>query len=229
VILSSALQIALADGLVVRNVARAVGKRQRPTNLNEADPKLNCWSLAEAQTFLAAAKHAGAQHAALFHFAIDTGMRRGEICGLRWTDVNLEAATVRVEQQLLNWKTDPPVFGPPKSKSGKRTIDINAETVRLLAAHKSAQASLKMRCRMIYHDLGLVFARDWADTRNLDTLGLPLNPDDLSNRALARIQKAANVRRISFHGCGIRARPCYSALACRFTRSRRGSATPSRV
>lgn len=200
VILSSALQIALADNLVTRNVARAVGKRQRPKNLNEADPKLNCWSLAEAQTFLAASKGSGPQLAALFALAIDTGMRRGEICGLRWADVNLEAATVRVEQQLLNWKTSPPVFGPPKSKSGKRTVDINAETVRLLVAHKSAQASLKMRNRTIYHDLGLVFARDWADTRNLDTLGLPLNPDDLGNRAFARVQKAANVRRISFHG-----------------------------
>lgn len=93
-----------------------------------------------------------------------------------------------------------PVFGPPKT--GKpRTISLAAETLELLRVHKRHQAALKMKNRSTYHDLGLVFAKEWQDVRKTsDTLGQPLQSNNLGQREYATLIKAAGVRPIKFHG-----------------------------
>lgn len=197
VIISNALKSAVTKGKLTRNVATNVEGRpsaRKPDN----DAQENCWTLEETQTFLAASKNASPQLAALCHLAIDTGMRRNEMLGLRWEDVDLEKGTVRVDHQLLKSK-EAPRFGPTKNGQ-PRTVDINDETVRLLREHRRTQAELKMANRTTYHDHNLVFVRDWPDLRHREMLGLPLNPDDVGFRLFQNIVKAAEVRRITFHG-----------------------------
>jgi integrase len=120
-------------------------------------------------------------------------MRKGELCGLRWEDVELEAGKVRVVHQLLSASlTDAgeAVFGP--TKTGKvRTITVGANTVALLREWRKAQREEKMAHRDNYHDLGLVFTK-------VD--GTPMQINNFGQREYAALIRAASVRPIKFHG-----------------------------
>jgi hypothetical protein len=80
------------EGLVTRNVAALViGK---PHVKRDHDLlRRNCWEPEEARAFLAAAKAAGPQPAARYAFALDSGARKNELCGLQWGDVNRDNGT----------------------------------------------------------------------------------------------------------------------------------------
>jgi integrase len=197
-IVSGALKAAMLEGLVTRNVATLViGK---PAIRRDHDRlRQNCWEAHEAHAFLVAAKAAGAQPAALYAFALDSGARKGELCGLQWNDLDLDKGSVTLVRQLVK-PGRVPVFGPIKNEM-PRTVDLGAETIELLKAHKRSQAEIKMRNRKAYHDLGLGFAKEWGDLHGReDSLGLPLQSNNLGQREFARVLKAANVRRITLHG-----------------------------
>jgi len=129
--------------------------------------------------------------------ALDSGARRNELAGLRWTDLDLANARVRIERQLRTGGPAP-VFGPVKNKM-PRSIEISTETVALLRRHRGQQAELKLRNSAAYRDLGLVFAKEPADRRHQDTLGDPIQVNHL-DREFKKLAHAAGVRRIKLHG-----------------------------
>ena len=91
------------------------------------------------------------------------------------------------------------MFGPTKTGT-IRTVELSAETVDLLKVHKQHQAAIKMRNRQHYHDLGLLFAKEWGDLHNrADSLGLPLQVNTIGERQFGPLTKKAGVRRM-FHG-----------------------------
>ena len=188
---------------------------------DSAEVARNCWEAGEAATFLKAAKAAGPRPAAFYALALDSGARKGELCGLRWTDLDLEKGTVAFVQQLIETdENGAPVFGPIKNDM-PRTLDLGAETVALLKEHKRHQAELKMRNRTLYQDHGLVFAKEWSERyKQTDYLGLPLQTNNMGEREFARIIKAAGVP-----GCATRARRCCSRPVWHRTWCRSGSAT----
>jgi integrase len=199
-ILHSALKAAVLEGLLFRNVASIVVGKPRIRRDN-SDIAANCWEAHEASDFLKAAKAAGERPAAFYALALDSGARKGELCGLQWCDLDLEKGTVTYVRQLIDTdEKGAPVFGPIKDDM-PRTVDLAAETVTLLKDHKGHQAELKMKNRTIYQDHGLVFAKEWGERYGLkDFLGLPLQANNIGEREFARIIKAAKVRRISIHG-----------------------------
>jgi integrase len=92
-----------------------------------------------------------------------------------------------------------PAFGPTKTKTSS-TINLCAETLRLLREHKRQQAELKMKNRATYRDLGLVFALEPGDCFGEEAgLGLPMPVGTLGGRVFKRLMKAAKVRPITFH------------------------------
>src|SRR5262249_16805017 len=91
-------------------------------------------------------------------------------------------------------------FGPTKT-GRSRTVDISADTVALLRAHRRSQAELKLKNGEHYRDLGLVFAKEHADAAHAHALlGTPLQPKNISGGDFTRLLKVADVRRITFHG-----------------------------
>jgi integrase len=197
-VLSSALTAAVRSGLVMRNVASAVVNKPRAPE-DHPEAVANCWTAAEAAAFLVVARAAGPQPAAFFALALDTGMRKSELAGLHWPDVDLAQGRVVVQRQLLTGGASP-VFIPPKGKR-PRAIELAPETVDLLTAHRAHQAALKLRHRRHYRDHGLVFAKPWmALGRTLATIGQPVQINTLGERALAPLIDAAQVRPISLHG-----------------------------
>jgi integrase len=118
---------------------------------------------------------------------ITTGMRRGEILGLRWSDTDLNRATLTVNQSLERVKGKS-VFKSPKTKTSCRTITLPALAVEALKAHRARQAAERLQFGLGKPEL--VFGH--AD-------GSPLDPDSLS-KAFDRLIAATGVRRITFHG-----------------------------
>ena len=197
-VISGALTWAQNKLLLNRNVAKLVDDKPTAREGNE-EVKTQCWNSVEVRAFLREAKAFGQQPAAFYALTLDTGCRKGEICGLRWPNTDLETRKIRIVEQLL--KPGPkPLFGPPKNGRA-RTIHLGSETVRLLKQHKQHQAELKLRNRQHYSDHGLVFAKEWEHLfRGRYTLGDPLQMNNLGQREFKKITEAAKVRTIKFHG-----------------------------
>lgn len=197
VIVSSALKAAMKKRKIQRNVAQLV--LNRPQAPDSQDDAKVVWTAPEAKTFLDTAKTFGPLPAAFYALALDSGMRKGELCGLGWEHFDAEKGTVSVQRSLVK-PGNPPLFGP--TKSGRpRVIRLSAETVSLLKVHRKHQAEVKMKNRATYNDLGLVFAKEWGDVRKHgDTLGDPLQSNNLGQREYAAIIKASKVKAIKFHG-----------------------------
>ena len=199
--LHRALKKAVKDRLLTVNPATDLERRKPETDAPIAAAQEHCWSAAEARLVLAAAKTASPQMAAFTFLALDTGARKSELHGLTWADLDFETSTLNIVRQLDSAKlTEAGVnFGPTKTKR-RRTIALGAETIAQLRAHKRAQSALKMKNRTTYKDFDLLFAKEPVDLQTATAaLGQPLTT--LSEARFQALVKAADVRRIKFHGC----------------------------
>ena len=136
-ILHKALSQAVRWGLVVRNVSDAVDAPRRvkrpPEILTEA----------QARAFLDAV-HQDRLYA-LYVTAITTGMRKAELLGLRWSDVDFESGAIRVSQVALTVHKKGVILSEPKTEKSRRAIDLPEVAVRALREHKARQDKIKAR------------------------------------------------------------------------------------
>ncbi|MGD0121711.1 MAG: site-specific integrase [Candidatus Limnocylindrales bacterium] len=124
----------------------------------------------------------------LWRVAFFTGMRRGELLGLRWRDVDLDGAALSIQQTYIRG-AEGLGYGAPKTAKGRRRITLDAETVGILRAQKRAQATLRIRAGSIWKDNDLVFARED---------GSPIDPDVVSTQ-FYRLTARAGLPRIRLH------------------------------
>lgn len=108
----------------------------------------------------------------LLFVAVWTGMRRGELLGLRWQDIDFDAGTIRVRQTLGAVPGQPLFFKPPKTKKSRRTIEVNEDVLNVLRRHKEEQAKNKLMLGQNYDDKDLVFCQE---------NGQPMHPDTISS------------------------------------------------
>jgi integrase len=116
--------------------------------------KATAWTAGELSRFLDAA--AADRLAALWRLAATTGMRRGELLGLTWRALDLQAARLIVEQQL----TPRLELAPPKSERSRRTVALDPATVDLLRAHRDAQLLERDFAGGGYDDRDLAFCNE---------------------------------------------------------------------
>jgi integrase len=121
--------------------------------------------------------------------AITTGLRRGELLGLRWEDVDLERGTLRVGRSLVREEGRHTV-GETKTRRGRRQVNLTPRTVNALKAHRKRQLEERMRLAGAYKDRGLVFST---------SVGTPVNPENLVNRSFKPLLKKAGLPEIRFH------------------------------
>lgn len=122
--------------------------------------------------------------------ALATGMRRGELLALRWADVDLDGAKLKVERSLEHTKAGGLRFKSPKSRHGRRTITLPASTVADLRAHWKAQQELRLSLGMGKSPAdGLVLCR-------YD--GNPLQPSSIS-RQWWELITGLGLPRVRFH------------------------------
>ncbi len=181
--LRKALQDAFEDGLVRRNAAERAHTKPKDR------PEMRTWSADELATFLATT--APDRDVALYEVAAATGMRRGELLGLRWHDVDIESARLNIRQQLTRsgsgWG-----FGLPKSSKSVRTVDVDPETVEVLREHHESQRFERRAWGTAYRtDLDLVFGRPDGSAED---------PDVIGRRFGRRVTQLATLPAIGLHG-----------------------------
>jgi integrase len=120
---------------------------------------------------------------------LGTGLRRGEVLGLRWSDVDLERHILTVAQSLEQTRAGLS-FKAPKTRRSKRTIALSPSLVEELHGHRAKQAAERPALGLRRDPNGLVFTRIDGD---------PFWPDSVT-KAFAKLITKAQVRRITFHG-----------------------------
>jgi integrase len=135
VTLQMALSQAVRDDVIYRNVAE--GERPRSSRQRRSDDTTALTSR-QVRALLTATR--GTRFEALYVVALHTGLRQGELLGLRWSDVNLDSASPRLSVSQSLKVTDAGLdFGPPKNKASRRSVPLNSTTVAALRAHRTRQ------------------------------------------------------------------------------------------
>jgi len=179
--LHRALRQATRWGLVPRNAAAEANPPRVRT------PEMSPLSPAQARTLLAAAE--GNRLEALYVLAVSTGMRQGELLGLGWEDVDLDARTVRVRRTLTLAKGGPRLT-EPKTKGSRRSIRLTVSAVDALERHQARQQSESAARGHGWNTLGLVFC-----TRQ----GTPIRRDNPHDKHWKPLLGRAGVPDIRFH------------------------------
>jgi integrase len=120
---------------------------------------MQTWTAEEVRAFLDYVRQADERLYALWVLAATTGMRRGELLGLRWADLDLDAARVAIRRTVISVGYEV-CESEPKTKKGRRTIDIDPTTVAALRAHRARQAEERLAWGPAYEDSGRLFARE---------------------------------------------------------------------
>lgn len=178
-LLTAVLRDQMRQGHVVRNVAELVDRIP-------ADPKgADTFTPAELQEVLAHID--GDRYAIAWQLAL-TGLRRGEVAGLRWSDIDLTARTLQISSTRLRFGKHL-VEDSPKSRASRRTLPIPDHLAASLRAARAIQAADRLALGEDYEASGYVV---------VDECGAALSPHALTSR-WARMLKAAGVRHIRFH------------------------------
>ena len=159
------LSIALADAVrlkvIPHNPATDARLPRRPRR------EMTVWTEPEAAAFLASVN--SDRLFPLWRLVVATGLRRGELCGLRWKDVDLVAGTLSVASTRV--VADVVVTGEPKTKAGARVVSLDPETVVALLSWRRRHAEERLAAGSAWSDSGLVF---------VDEFGVPPHPETIT-------------------------------------------------
>ena len=181
-VLHNALERATKRSRIARNVAELV---EPPS---AARVEMRVFSEDEAQRFLAAIK--GDRFETLYVLALSTGMRQGELLGLRWRDVDLERRALQVRQTVAFLRGGGYIFGEPKTAKSRRNVTLTAIATAELRRHRTRQAEARLAVGSAWQDLDLVFCNE---------VGGPIDGSNILQRHFYPLLMRANLPRIRFH------------------------------
>ncbi len=181
-IVHKALADAIDAGMVGINAAeRAKPPRPRATSANE----IRFWEPSELRWFLNLVQDHRLE--AAWHLSAMTGMRRGEVLGLRWKDIAFEAARISVRQALVSVGYEI-ITSTPKNHQA-RVIDIDSGTVEQLQQHRERQRRDRNDWGYDYQDRDLVFCKED---------GTPIHPHTFS-QVFERLVTKSDLPKIRLH------------------------------
>lgn len=192
-VLHRALHDAVRRQHIKRNPVDAVDP---PKATGDDVHEMKVWSAEQAVTFLEAT--CDNRLNLLWRFMVDRGLRRGEACGLRWGDVDLEEVTfsdgrsspgrISIRRALVasGQRLD---VSEPKTKRGRRVVPLSADTVAVLQEQAARQADDAQEWGAAWADTGYVFTQE---------NGQPLNPDRVT-KLFSDVLKTTPVPRIRLH------------------------------
>jgi len=141
----------------------------------------------EVINFLKAAQET--PHYVVFYTALFTGLRRSELVGLRWGDVDVDLARLSVVRTLHRLKSGELVFAEPKSRRSRRVVDLPPSLAVLLRHHREKQEENRWLLGSTLSEADLVFSH--PD-------GTPVDPHSIS-QAFRRLAKSLNLPTTRFH------------------------------
>ena len=168
-IISSALKLAVEQRLIARNPADGCA-------LPKAEHKeMKTLTADQLSTFFREARDSGVYE--LYYLDLATGLRRGELLGLKWTDIDLDRGVLKI-QRAISRQNGKVVEAPLKTKNAYRTLPLSADAIDVLKAQKNKVGS-----------------SEWVFP---SPTGGPMSPDSVLHM-LQRVLKRAGLPRIRFH------------------------------
>ena len=180
--LSIALNTAIKQGILKRNpldnvIAPKVAKKE--VEVWDAETR------AKAMTVLKES-----QYGDFYQLGLMTGMRRGELAGLKWANVNLANQQLQVVNTLQRITGQGLLNGQPKTERSRRSIALSADTVALLHKIRGRQITDQIEVSDAWTDSGYVFT---------DASGMPIDPN-LATRAFKKVLATAGLPKLTIHG-----------------------------
>jgi integrase len=126
---------------------------------------------------------------ALYVLAVHTGLRQGELLGLKWDDIDLEAGALQVRRALITAKGGPRLAAP-KTKGSRRRVSLTAAAAEALKGHLERQVEEIDRAGSLWQENGLVFASE---------TGAPLDRRGITSRRFKPLLKRAGLPHFRFH------------------------------
>jgi integrase len=179
-VLRNALQSAVREEIVPRNVAKLVTISTPKYKINRGltvDQARRVLKVAEDERLYA-----------LYVLALCLGLRRGELLGLRWVDVDLNGGKLEIVQTLQRVRGELR-FVPPKTEDSERTIPLPEICVQTLKDHSERQKTERAQAGIDWDEHGLVFP---------SSVGTPMEPDNL-RRSWGRIRDKAGLDAVRLH------------------------------
>jgi integrase len=182
-VLHRALGDALRWQLVVRNVCDAVHPPRVPKK-----EMLQALTGEQAQQFLEAT--AGDPLEALYVLALTTGMRQGELLGLKWVDLDLALGTLQVRRTITRLAKKGFSVSEPKTAKSRRKIHLTRLAIEVLKRHRLRQHEAKLAAGPAWDEQGWVFC---------NKVGRPIEVGNMIRRSFRRVLNKAGLPVIRFH------------------------------
>ena len=181
VILNGTLDRAVMHEVLVRNPMDKLAFKGKPGEKREV------WTPEQAAAFVRETRED--YQAAALVFALMTGMRRGEVLGLKWDDLDFKKGTLRINRSLVTVNGSAQV-STPKTESSKRLLSLSPDTLAFLKEHWDRQITL-----------ALSKAGDWVETGYVftNTSGEAWHPDSVRT-TMHRVCRKAAIPVITIHG-----------------------------
>jgi integrase len=180
-VLTRAFRDAVRWGHLQRNPCEAADPPRGRT------PEMRAWNTEQLRVFVRHTENH--RWAAVWRLMASTGMRRGEVLGLRWNDIDLVAGTITIRSTRIRYGKNTETSSP-KTARGNRTIAIGGSTVAALRSWKRAQSTDRLKAGALWRgEHGLLVT-------NVD--GSPANPESFSN-LFGKLVREANLPPIRLH------------------------------
>ena len=180
--LSIAFNTAVKQGTLKRNI---LGSVIAPKVAKKEVEVWDAETRAKAMTVLRES-----QYGDFYKLGLMTGMRRGELAGLKWVSVNLSNHQLQVVNTLQRITGQGLMNGQPKTERSRRSIALSEDTVGLLHEIRGKQMTQQLEVSDTWTDSGYVFTS--AD-------GMPLDPN-LATRAFKKVVAKAGLPKLTIHG-----------------------------
>jgi integrase len=180
--LSIAFNTAVKQGTIKRNILDAV---IAPKVIKKEVEVWDTETRAKAMTILRES-----QYGDFYQLGLMTGMRRGELAGLKWANVNLASKHLQVVNTLQRITGQGLMNGQPKTERSRRSIALSPDTVSLLHEIRGKQMTQQLEVADAWTDSGYVFTH--PD-------GMPIDPN-LATRAFKKMVTTAGLPKLTIHG-----------------------------
>ncbi len=186
-VLHNALSKAVKWGLVARNVCDLAEPPRKERF------EMQVLTIEQGQKFLETLR--GHKWEALYTLALVTGLRRGELLGLKWQDITFATGKLQVRRILSRVPTDTPgqkhryVEAEPKTQKSRRSIEIAPFALAVLREHRMRQLEAKLKAGQLWEEHDYLFCT---------SLGRHLNPNHVVDE-LKKLLKRAGLPNIRFH------------------------------
>lgn len=175
------LEFAKENDVIINNPC----KKSVKSDMGKPSDKKEALTIETQKKFLEGAT--GQSYENQYRFILQTGLRTGELVGLKWEDIDFENKTLTIQRSMeFRYKVGEWRVGPPKSKSGYRTIPLTDEAIRILKAQKEKNRKIK------------VIPMEWSEQVFLCRKGEPVK-NSTYDTALFKICDKVGIKRFSMH------------------------------